>query len=33
MSTVRIGEHAQTMCRQAVAVDLAEKSAVAIAIW
>ena len=31
ISTVRIGEHVQTMCRQAAAVDLAEKSATAIA--
>jgi hypothetical protein len=33
MATVRIGEHVQTMCRQAAAVDLAEKSAIAIANW
>jgi hypothetical protein len=33
MATVRIGEHVQTMCRQVAAVDLAEKSAIAIANW
>jgi hypothetical protein len=33
MATVRIGEHVQTMCRQAAAVDLVEKSAIPIANW